>query len=690
METKDTLSSCSNSEAQQMQQIQDKAKKSCMVSFRQLHSHLNRLSKNDLQGSRTESEFKRAFAIIFGQDIKTFTGTMFLNVEQLEKQLDKEDFQEIGSMAAFNVHETQFQMFIVSRLYLDDEYKSIDERALHKREYARWVNERPMQTKEEKVDTSKALNVGLVDKESSGTESKEQDTCSRSWNDAHDIGQQHTEQPEFNNEGEVDQNAEECHETCPLPAILIDNQIPEHSYQSLKSENIWQHSQFLKEKSNEAKVKHDIDVIETINIELEHKVAKLLKENETLKKHYKELFDSIKITRAKTIEHTTSLIASNDNFKAQLQEKGFIIAALKNELRKLKRNSVNTKFAKQSILGKPMLQSHRNQSIVRQPTAFKSERPRISEPRFASQIDVNNDLSKPVTTHYLPKEREFASSKPHHMIASSNSRNSSKNMPRFSSNDMVHNHYLEEAKKQTQERSRNSQPSLMPSARSQCTANGSKPNPRSNTQTSKNWPTSKNSFVTTKTQCVFSANHNSCLTKLLNEVNSRAKVPSNKTTNRNKPVEQISVSNTQERQIPTGHRFSNKKTFIVQKKTMTPRYCLRWKPTGRIFNAVGLRWVPTGKIFASSTTKVDSEPLSGSNADITNQYECEQTLDGFKEFSTDEQAKTSDHNSSELGLHDYSNEQSSLKLVPNVVPPADKTDTSRQELEFLFHHHITC
>ncbi|GKD90078.1 hypothetical protein Tco_1365585, partial [Tanacetum coccineum] len=51
------------------------------------------------------------------------------------------------------------------------------------------------------------------------------------------------------------------------------------------------------------------------------------------------------------------------------------------------------------------------------------------------------------------------------------------------------------------------------------------------------------------------------------------------------------------------------------------------------------------------------------------------------------QAMTSDHNNSELGIHDHSNELSSLKLVPKVVPPADKT--SRQELELLFHHHIT-
>nr|GFB39220.1 hypothetical protein [Tanacetum cinerariifolium] len=188
-----------------------------------------------------------------------------------------------------------------------------------------------MQTTKEKVDMGKALVASLVDTESSMTDSKEHDTSSRSGNDAHDddadirliydeepmaevqttaeinvfaIGQQHSVQPELNNKGKVEQNAKQCHDT-------------------------WQQSQFLKEKSIESKVKHDIDVIQTINIELIYKVAKLLKENETLKKHYKELFDSIKITRSKTIEHTTSLIATNDNFKAQLQEKGFAIAALK-------------------------------------------------------------------------------------------------------------------------------------------------------------------------------------------------------------------------------------------------------------------------------------------------------------------------------------------------------------------------
>ncbi|GJW21880.1 retrovirus-related pol polyprotein from transposon TNT 1-94 [Tanacetum coccineum] len=282
----------------------------------------------------------------------------------------------------------------------------------------------------------------------------------------------------------------------------------------------------------------------------------------------------------------------------------------------------------------------------------ESERPRISKPWFASQVDVKNELSKPITAHYLPKIQESTFVKPNHVIASSEYRNSSKNMPRFSSNDMVQNHYLEEAKKKTQERDRNLKTSVMPSARSQNNANGSNPKLRINNQTSRNWPISKSSCVMTNPvlidehssssrnfsdskhfvcstcqNCVFNTNHDACVTKFLNEVNSRAKVPSHKTTKIYKPIEQISIAKKPERQIPTGHRFSTKTNSTMLEKTMTPRSYLRWKPTGRIFKIVGLRWVPTGNIFTSSTTKVDSEPPNGSNEDITNPYECEQTLD---------------------------------------------------------------
>ncbi|GJW69222.1 hypothetical protein Tco_0123646 [Tanacetum coccineum] len=44
---------------------------------------------------------------------------------------------------------------------------------------------------------------------------------------------------------------------------------------------------------------------------------------------------------------------------------------------------------------------------------------------------------------------------------------------------------------------------------------------------------------------------------------------------------------------------------------------------------------------------------------------------------------TSDHNSSELGIHDHNNELSSSKLVPKVVPPADKTDDNTTRVDYI-------
>ncbi|GJS54715.1 hypothetical protein Tco_0628077 [Tanacetum coccineum] len=50
----------------------------------------------------------------------------------------------------------------------------------------------------------------------------------------------------------------------------------------------------LNKTSTTNNVKKDIDEIETINIELEHRVTKLIAENEHLKQTYKQLYDSIK------------------------------------------------------------------------------------------------------------------------------------------------------------------------------------------------------------------------------------------------------------------------------------------------------------------------------------------------------------------------------------------------------------
>ncbi|GJZ34225.1 retrovirus-related pol polyprotein from transposon TNT 1-94, partial [Tanacetum coccineum] len=422
--------------------------------------------------------------------------------------------------------------------------------------------------------------------------------------------------------------------------------------------------------------------------------------------HYKDLYDSIKITRSKTTEQTTSLLANNTELKAQIQE---------NDLRKLKGNSVDTKFDKTPVLGKPVLPSLRNQSVVRQPNAFKSERAQMSKQRFASQVDVNKNLSKPVTQHYLPKKTEFTFAKPYHMIASSSSRNNSKNMPRFSSNDMVHNHYLDEARKKTQERDRNSKTSVMPSARFQSTADGSKPKPRSNNQTSRSLPVSKSSRVTitavpkadhskssssfsdsknfvcsTCHKCVFNANHDACITKLLKEVNSRAKIQSHKTRNSNKPVDQKSHTQKHGRQIFTRDRFSPNKTSAVYEKTSS-RSDLRWKPTGRIFKFVGLRWIPTRKTFDSCMGKVDSELTHGSNVDIPNIHVCKQTLDlsastllnGQKQQRIDLSASAL-YNICYSVLCSTNISMEKIKLFQSLPSQVAETATTSNELELLY------
>nr|GEX51842.1 hypothetical protein [Tanacetum cinerariifolium] len=199
---------------------------------------------------------------------------------------------------------------------MDYDKKSIDKRALHKREYENRVNERQMHTIEEKVDTSKALDASLVDTESNGIEFEKQDTSIKSGND-------------------------------------ID--------------------------ADDAYIRPIYDEEPMADVQLTVKIMYLLQDNNILSNLHSIMKERLTRMLNNVMAHVLCLL---------------------------------------------------------------------------------------IAAHYLPKERESAVVKPNHVIASSESRNSSKNMPRFSLNDMVHNHYLEEAKEKTQERGRNSRPSVMPSAKS--------------------------------------------------------------------------------------------------------------------------------------------------------------------------------------------------------------------------------
>ncbi|GJT99780.1 hypothetical protein Tco_1110119 [Tanacetum coccineum] len=99
----------------------------------------------------------------------------------------------------------------------------------------------------------------------------------------------------------------------------------------------------LSGKMNEDKIKKELEEIETINIELDHRVSKLIAENKHLKQTYKQLYDSIKPTLIRSKEQCDDLInqvnlksVEISDLNASLYKKVLEIISLKDDLRKLK------------------------------------------------------------------------------------------------------------------------------------------------------------------------------------------------------------------------------------------------------------------------------------------------------------------------------------------------------------------
>ncbi|GJX34317.1 hypothetical protein Tco_0245874 [Tanacetum coccineum] len=118
----------------------------------------------------------------------------------------------------------------------------------------------------------------------------------------------------------------------------------------------------LSRNMNEDKVKKDIEEIETLNIELDHRVSKLIAENKHLKQTYKKLYDSIKPTRIRSKEQCDALInqvnqksVEISDLNVSLQEKDLVITALKDELRKLKGKDLADNVVTKHIIAPEML-----------------------------------------------------------------------------------------------------------------------------------------------------------------------------------------------------------------------------------------------------------------------------------------------------------------------------------------------
>nr|GEV36335.1 hypothetical protein [Tanacetum cinerariifolium] len=96
------------------------------------------------------------------------------------------------------------------------------------------------------------------------------------------------------------------------------------------------------------------------------------------------------------------------DLKAQLQDKGIVISELKKLVEKLKGKYVNTKFEKSSVIRQPNAFKSQRPSVLGKPTTFSNsfERKDFSKSKSVTQNNMANDFSTPVTAQTLPPNKK--------------------------------------------------------------------------------------------------------------------------------------------------------------------------------------------------------------------------------------------------------------------------------------------
>ncbi|GKC12406.1 retrovirus-related pol polyprotein from transposon TNT 1-94 [Tanacetum coccineum] len=314
--------------------------------------------------------------------------------------------------------------------------------------------------------------------------------------------------------------------------------------------------------------------LENENVELEFQVRNYEKENAHLKTAYKNLFDSINVTRAQTKTIIDSLqnklhdtIYENAKLRAQLFDK---VSEQKDTTHG---TNVNTKFAKQSILGKPP-SSSRPKLYVVTPLPKSKAIPKVGE---------SNALSKQVTSNSVPSSQESKVVKNDNVIAPG----------MFRIDPRVDN----TAKTRRPQPRSNTKNDRVPSAsKSSCIKNKEVEveEHHRNLLLSKNKKHMSSECNNVKLaiqndksevvcamckQCLITANHDVCVLNYVNGMNSRGK------------KQKANVSNTANQTKHKPHVKKPKKVGskerLASPKPSKSRMCLRWSPTKRIFNLYG-------------------------------------------------------------------------------------------------------
>ncbi|GJV94106.1 hypothetical protein Tco_1541919 [Tanacetum coccineum] len=241
MEMKYTLSSCSDLEEQEMLQMQKQAmsmKQSSMNNFDAHKSTIQSLSNSNLFGYPIYSSFQYEFGRLCGEEFNTFKSTLSNNMDNLDKQLNKEILYEKDSKSALSVIKVQFDKFLHSEVlkssnddgrhireifkeytrleaqlfkdliteYMESIEKCIVERVLHEQEIQKKLKDRKLQIQECKVQDVKAADASSGNTDINGIvldKGNEKTHRSRSGNDNSKSGNECSERSNSGNDTDI-------------------------------------------------------------------------------------------------------------------------------------------------------------------------------------------------------------------------------------------------------------------------------------------------------------------------------------------------------------------------------------------------------------------------------------------------------------------------------------------------------
>ncbi|GJW24608.1 hypothetical protein Tco_0038419 [Tanacetum coccineum] len=317
---------------------------------------------------------------------------------------------------------------------------------------------------------------------------------------------------------------------------------------------------------NEDKIKQELEEIETINIELDHRVTKLIAENEHLKQTYKQLYDSIKPARIRSKEHCDDLINQVNlksveifDLNASLQEKVLVITALEDDLRKLKGKAIVDKDVTKHPSDQEMLK------IDVEPITPKLLNKQTDHSAYIKHTPekpiILRDLVEHVKSKY-PLDQSLESA-----CSGRDPKEQGKNVKFTKPVTSLGNTVTKTTS--TSNLVSNKPMSSSTGVKSSTSANGSQPSGNTKKDKIRQTPSRtahvQHSRLNANSElkcvkcngCMLSANHDLCVLDFINNVNAR---------NKSKSVK----------------KNSKKKV---------------WKPTGKVFTKIGYIWRPTGRTF---------------------------------------------------------------------------------------------